>query len=1132
VSGVPARNHQSAQLPPSTTRAGSIGNSAYTELTMAVEANQNSFYVYLDEDAGLNHGFPSGAFSGYGAAQVTIDTGCIDDPADTNLGCYPSTNTTALDQVHGTVLRITFPPESGSQYTGLNIEEPQNWGQLNYECQCGVTTTCNPYNLTGATTIEFDARSPDGITLQFGVGSVPSGGCATTTLTNLPASTTYTHMSLSLGPPDLACTPNLSSANVLFFVVTNAARAPNGGTVLLDNIKFTPFPPRTSQGSETLSLPLSTQTYGVVPQTSNFPPDQVNRNVATVYEASLTLLSLLYRGQSGDLTDAQEIANALDYALYHDNHGDFIPTAPAATAGCFGGTPALQCGLHNSYEDGDIGLLNQQTSPGAGLAGDVRLAGFTVPTSPPGFDLVLDGATGGNNAFATIALLAAYRQFNNVTYLNDAIAIANWIADLSDTSGMGYGGYFQGYPDAGKPKVLQIQKSTENNADIFAAFTLLAEIEAGLGNTAAAAQWEASANTAGSFVLQMYDSVNGRFNTGTVPKGTSPGPGVCPTGPLQGNDVINVCDFLDADSFSILALSGSRADGLYSPTKGDWQPAMLYVLNLPPPLSFTQTITANGLSFSGFDLVPTPPATGIAWEFTGQSVETCNYLDAIFGVNTFGSCGQTYIAQIAQAQSSAPFADGSSLVAATLNGESTPPSNFPPGSEYLYTPFQNIPERLGLAATNWAIFADLGVNPHAFFPRVVLSNNSLTFAPQLLGTMSAPQSVTLTNSGSETLNISSLLPEGANPGDFASSDNCNGSVAPGASCTISVTFTPTATGTRSATITVTDNAPAITQTFSLTGTGISPAATFSPASVAFGDVLIHTTSIVKKVFLTSSGTANLTISGIEITGANAADFSETNTCTAASYAPGAKCSISVKFTPSLLAPESATLTVTDNATNSPQTVALSGTGVPPVGLSPTSLSFGNVYEGVSSAAKTITLTNYQKETLTGISVGITGSADYTQTNTCGTSIDAGKTCKITVTFKPSLIGTDDATLSVSDSASNSPQTAVLTGKGLIPVKLTPASETYPSQTVGTTSPAKLFTLTSYLTTTITNIVITPSGDFTVFSTTCGTTLAAKGKCTIDVVFKPTATGTRTGTLSVSDSAVNSPQTSTLTGTGK
>jgi uncharacterized repeat protein (TIGR03803 family) len=415
-------------------------------------------------------------------------------------------------------------------------------------------------------------------------------------------------------------------------------------------------------------------------------------------------------------------------------------------------------------------------------------------------------------------------------------------------------------------------------------------------------------------------------------------------------------------------------------------------------------------------------------------------------------------------------------------------------------------------------------------PLASVSLTSLTFASQYEGTTSTSQPLTLSNTGPAPLAISSI----GTSGDFAQTNTCGGSVVPAGSCTINVTFTPTQTGTRTGALTITDNTNGVSgsqQTVSLTGTGINPAATLSPASVAFGDEEINTPSAVKKVKVTSSGTTNLSMPGITIAGANAADFSQTNRCTAASYAPGATCTIFLKFTPSLLAAESATLTVTDNAANSPQTVALTGTGVMPVVLSPTSLSFGNIDEGVSSATKTVTMTNYQKVALTGISVS-TSSTDYTQTNTCGTSIDAGKKCTITVTFTPSIIGADNATLSITDSASNSPQTAALTGTGLTPVKLTPTSETYPSQTVGTTSNARVFTLTSMLEATLDNIVISPSGDFTVSSTTCGTTLAAKGKCTIDVVFTPSATGTRTGTLSVSDSAANSPQTSTLKGTGK
>jgi uncharacterized repeat protein (TIGR03803 family) len=423
------------------------------------------------------------------------------------------------------------------------------------------------------------------------------------------------------------------------------------------------------------------------------------------------------------------------------------------------------------------------------------------------------------------------------------------------------------------------------------------------------------------------------------------------------------------------------------------------------------------------------------------------------------------------------------------------------------------------------VFRLLPVSPIANVSPLIL-----TFGHQVVGTSSPPQTVTLYNTGNAPLAIPGI----GTSGDFAQTNNCGGSIAAGGSCTISVTFTPTQAGSRIGTLTITDNSNAVggsQQTVSLAGTAPYSAASLSPVSLSMGSQVISTTSTARKVTLTSHGNANLIISSIAITGANAGDFAETNTCPA-TLAPGAKCTISVTFTPSTLGAEGAALNVNDNGTNSPQTTRLTGTGVLPATLMPPSVGFGNVVEGTTSAGKAITLTNNQTVALTNISIGITGSNDYSQTNPCGSSIGAEQTCTITVTFTPSIIGADNATLSISDSAANSPQTAALTGTGTTPVTLTPTRATYSSQTVGTTSAAKAFTLTSNLNATLNNVAISTSGDFAVSSTTCTTTLASKGKCTVNVVFKPTAKGTRTGTLSVSDSADNSPQTSQLTGTGK
>ena len=131
-----------------------VSSLAYQTLTARVTGNMNSFFVYNDEDSGFNHGFPSGVFPS--GASLLIDAGCLDNPTDKTTGCYPSTDTTHLDTTRGTVLRITFPSLSSVSFAGLNIEEPQNWGLLITSKQCGVAVTCNGYNLTGSTTVQFD----------------------------------------------------------------------------------------------------------------------------------------------------------------------------------------------------------------------------------------------------------------------------------------------------------------------------------------------------------------------------------------------------------------------------------------------------------------------------------------------------------------------------------------------------------------------------------------------------------------------------------------------------------------------------------------------------------------------------------------------------------------------------------------------------------------------------------------------------------------------------------------------------------------------------------------------------------------------------------------------------------------
>jgi sugar lactone lactonase YvrE len=207
-------------------------------------------------------------------------------------------------------------------------------------------------------------------------------------------------------------------------------------------------------------------------------------------------------------------------------------------------------------------------------------------------------------------------------------------------------------------------------------------------------------------------------------------------------------------------------------------------------------------------------------------------------------------------------------------------------------------------------------------PTATLSVTNLTFASQTQNVISAAQTITLTNSGTAALTITSI----AASGDFAQTDTCGMSVAAGAKCTISVTFTPTAAGVRTGTLTIADNASGSPQTITLSGTGAvavitSSAVTLSPTSLTFASQVDSIASAAQTVTLTNSGTAGLIISSIATTG----DFAQTNTC-GTSVTAGASCAISVTFTPTAAGNRTGTLTITDNASGSPQAVALSGGG--------------------------------------------------------------------------------------------------------------------------------------------------------------------------------------------------------------
>ena len=308
---------------------------------------------------------------------------------------------------------------------------------------------------------------------------------------------------------------------------------------------------------------------------------------------------------------------------------------------------------------------------------------------------------------------------------------------------------------------------------------------------------------------------------------------------------------------------------------------------------------------------------------------------------------------------------------------------------------------------------------------VMLAPSSLAFGIENVGSHSAPLIAKLTNDGSSKLQIKQIGINGTNSTDFAQTNNCGKSVRPGGSCKIQVVFTPTATGARSASLFVEYQGVGSPETVALSGTGANLTVTLTPSSMTFPVQVVGTTSSEQTATLTNTGSDAVTISNISTSG----PFSQTNNCPSSLY-PTNSCQIQVRFTPTAKGPASGTLSVTDAAQGSPQTVSLAGTGTV-VELSTVGINFGDQKVGSKSPPAPIKLTNVGTTSLSISQIAITGAdaGDFSQSNNCGSSVPSKGSCKITVIFKPTAKGERAAILSITDDGGASPQMVSLAGTG-------------------------------------------------------------------------------------------------------
>lgn len=411
-------------------------------------------------------------------------------------------------------------------------------------------------------------------------------------------------------------------------------------------------------------------------------------------------------------------------------------------------------------------------------------------------------------------------------------------------------------------------------------------------------------------------------------------------------------------------------------------------------------------------------------------------------------------------------------------------------------------------------------------PVVKIEPASLIFAEQLRGSTSAPQTVTITNDGSADLTISAVNITG----DWAETNTCSAPLVPQASCTIDVTFTPTASGTRSGTLTITSDAAGSPNTIDLSGTGVAPRGAASPATLPFGNQRVGVASAPQTVTFTNVGDAPLTLDDLTIDGDYAIDSITCSTQTP--LAPDANCTIDIVFTPTAGGTRSGTLTITSDADNSPQTVSLTGAGVAPgVSVDPVGLDFGDQRVGATSTARSVALTNSGTGTLAISGITITSGGEWAQTSDCSATLAPGASCTINVTFTPSATGTRSGTLTIAHDAANSPTTIDLAGTGIAPgVDLNKTSLDFGGQRVGTTSGSQTVTLTNNGSAALAIGTIAVDGAWAQ-TNDCASSLPVDASCTITVTFAPTTTGAQTGALTIGSDAAGSPHTVSLTGTG-
>ncbi len=453
------------------------------------------------------------------------------------------------------------------------------------------------------------------------------------------------------------------------------------------------------------------------------------------------------------------------------------------------------------------------------------------------------------------------------------------------------------------------------------------------------------------------------------------------------------------------------------------------------------------------------------------------------------------------------------------------------------------PTVAGAAAAEVTIAGDPGGSAKVALSGVALSPGALELAPEThdfgalqQGVVGAAATFTVHNAGGSPTGVPAATLSGDHAADFAVTGNDCAALPAGGSCSFTVVMTPSATGARSAVLTV-NATPGGMRTAMLSGTGLAPAAlAMTPAVQDYGTIVVGNQSDATFTVRNPGGVP----SGMLATTAPTGEFSlVSDGCAGMVLAPAGSCTITVRLRATSAGAKSGALTVAATPGGSARsTLAASAITPGALSITPASNAFPGQLMGSTGAPFTFTVRN-TGQAATGVpavSLGGSAAAQFTITaNSCTAVLAGNATCTVGVAFRPTVRGGQTASLGVTASPGGT-AAASLSGTGLMQATLVGSTTTFNFGTVDVTRSSAAQTLTVRNSGDVASSALTLAstgnpGDFGVSNVSCTGTLAAGASCTVRIVFSPTVGGARSLTTTVSASTGGSARV-VSSGTGR